>query len=366
MSQQTRVRIARRFGVCLLLLVLSAGTAQAAFPPSDAPVNDVAGLLDPEDLARMEKATADAAKRHRIEMVVVIIDHVGDYEPGRSIEDFARSVFDHRGIGNPGRNDGVLILLAAGDRKVRIELGKDYGHRYDDAVQQLVDGKVVPHFRDGDWAGGLFAAIEGIGPIVKPKPTSTRPATSQPSRHRSPPSRGAANLTTGEIIGWTGGLGTVIFLIALAGRAILRRRPTPCPRCSQPMTRLDDIAEDAYLDRGQLAEEDLGTVDHDVWFCRKCAERVTKSYASWFHRATSCPECGYKTISENRTTLESATTYSTGTREITQSCASCSYEVTWQETIPMVADDDDDWSSGGSSGGGGGGSSGGGGATGSW
>lgn len=351
-----------RLGLGLMLLLWSIA-AFAVFPPSGGPVNDAAGLLQPEDLARMEKAVADAYRQHGIEVVVVVIDRVSQYESGRTIESFAGALFDHRGIGSSGRNDGVLVLLAAGDRQVRIELGKDYGHRFDDATQRLVDGEVVPHFRQGDWVGGLFAAVEGIGPIVTAPPPAARPVTSQLPRQRRKPRTNPGD-SLFELLGWTAAAGFVGFLVALVGRAIRRRRPMPCPRCRQSMVRLDDIGEDAYLDQGQLAEEDLGTVDYDVWFCRICAERVTKSYASWFRRAIPCPECGYKTVSENRTTLEAATTYSTGTREITQSCVSCSYEVSWQETIPMETDDDD-WSGGGSSGGGGG-SSGGGGATGSW
>ena len=375
MSYQQRLATPRWVSLALGLLATATTAAAAPFPPSAALVNDSTGRLTAAEVTTLTEASKAVAREHAIEVVVVVIESVEEYRPGSQIEPFATALFDHRGIGDPVRNDGVLLLAAMTDRKVRFELGRSYGRRFDNATQRLIDSKLVPRLRQGDLSGALLAGIEGI-PNVLTEPAGPPDARSlardpQPQRTGSKPrrTRPASKPTSSTglqaVLGW-GATGTLLVALAFAWRAFRRRLPTSCPRCSYKMVRLSELDEDVYLEHGQQAEEEIGSVDHDVWFCRKCAERVTKSYASWFRKTSHCPECAFRTIAVNRVTLEAATETSTGVREITETCVACDYEVSWQEEIPMVSTfDDDDWSSGGG-GGGGGGSSGGGGATGSW
>jgi uncharacterized protein len=64
-------------------------------------------------------------------------------------------VFNAWGIGDAERNDGVLILVAKSDRRVRIALGKGYSSRDDQAMQRVIDEEIVPYFQQGDDSQGV-------------------------------------------------------------------------------------------------------------------------------------------------------------------------------------------------------------------
>jgi uncharacterized protein len=130
------------------------------------------------------------------------------------------------------------------------------------------------------------------------------------------------------------------------------------------MHRLDEQQDDAYIEKGNIAEESIGSVDYDVWLCDD-KHSVIESYQGK-SPAAACSQCHYRTyrVTDTRT-LYSATTVSTGMREITHTCANCQYTKIDNVVIPVIATSSNR-SSGGSSGrsGGsfGGGRSGGGGA----
>lgn len=127
-------------------------------------VTDIAGTLTAEEEERIEGWLYTTEKDTDIEIVVVTIGSISDY-PGtnnRSIEHFARGLFDAYGIGNMPENNGVLLLVAKKDRKARIELGAGYGRTRDRDTQKIMDTKVIPQFRKGDYAKGIVDGTKGI------------------------------------------------------------------------------------------------------------------------------------------------------------------------------------------------------------
>jgi len=143
----------------------------------------------------------------------------------------------------------------------------------------------------------------------------------------------------------------------------LRSEPRIC-ECGKPMRRLAEHEDDAYLTKGSIAEENIHSVDYDVWVC-ECGKSKIELY-SGSSPANPCPKCNFKTYRQtaNRT-ITGATTTSTGLRSITDSCANCGLTKTRTEVIPRVSTSSSGSGSGssGSSGGSfGGGSSGGGGS----
>jgi len=144
-----------------------AGKSCAPYPQPDIGyVTDKAGLLTSRQKEKLDAYCYTTEKRTNVEVVVVTINSIKDY-PGtdnRSIEDFARGLFDKYGIGNMPRDDGVLLLVARRDRKVRIELGKFYGHGRDDDTRRIVDDDILPCFRDDDYAAGI---TEGTRAIIR-------------------------------------------------------------------------------------------------------------------------------------------------------------------------------------------------------
>ena len=136
--------------------------AQSGYPTrADNHVNDFSGVLTAEDEAQLRNTLQSLQSERGIEGVVVTIDAVGDYGTGdESIESFATNLFNRWAIDDSETNDGFLILVAVRDRRVRIELGRAYGQRYNDAMQRVIDEEMLPAFRDGAYAAGILAGTD--------------------------------------------------------------------------------------------------------------------------------------------------------------------------------------------------------------
>jgi uncharacterized protein len=154
----------------------------------------------------------------------------------------------------------------------------------------------------------------------------------------------------------------------------LRRAPRNGPTTGLPMRLLSEADEDKYLSEGQRKEEDLKSVDYDVWVTPGGEEVQILRYPSWWTSYTDCISCGYKTRSKKTTTIVQPTYTSTGIGETVHMCHHCGHTETTRFSIPKLEYSDSSGSSGGGSsswGGGGssswgGGSSGGGGGGSSW
>lgn len=136
--------------------------AQSGYPPRAAThVNDFADVLTPEDEEELRNTLQSLQEERGIEGVVVTIEGIGDYGTGDdSIESFATNLFNRWAIDDRETNDGFLILVAVRDRRVRIELGRAYGQRYNDAMQKVIDEEMLPAFRDGAYGAGILAGTD--------------------------------------------------------------------------------------------------------------------------------------------------------------------------------------------------------------
>ena len=148
-----------------LVDVEPSGRHYAPFPaPDSGYVTDLADLLSSNEEERIERLLWQTESQTKVEIAVVTINSMADY-PGvhaKSIEEFARQLFDTYGIGNKPANNGVLLLVAARDRKVRIELGAGYGHARDTDANAIVSRNILPAFRSGDYARGISAGVDAI------------------------------------------------------------------------------------------------------------------------------------------------------------------------------------------------------------
>jgi uncharacterized membrane protein YgcG len=163
------------------------------------------------------------------------------------------------------------------------------------------------------------------------------------------------------------------FVILIGGVFGFRRwnryRSRTC-ECGRPRQLLSAYAEKTHLTPSQQAEEDLGSVDYDVWWCAICKNVWINDNVAWFSRYSRCPSCSARTRSSSTTTVSYATEYSTGLEEITEVCQGCDYRNVYTRTTAMLTrtSSSSSWDSGGSSSSDsfGGGSSGGDGSSGSW
>ena len=149
----------------------------------------------------------------------------------------------------------------------------------------------------------------------------------------------------------------------------LRNHPRECKSCSSPMQLLDEDADDQYLKKQEVFEENLKSVDYDVWMCTTCHQYEALSYSMDKSVYSVCPDCHTKAyyIKSDRI-IQSATTYSSGSGEKISACKYCLIENVESYIIPQVTESSSSGSSGSSSDSGsfGGGSSGGGGAGSDW
>ncbi|MEX2386919.1 MAG: TPM domain-containing protein [Phycisphaeraceae bacterium] len=167
MNSSLRACTAMLLGLALMgpALAQPAADRYAPYPEPDAGyVTDLAGLLSADEEERIEQWLWQAESRTGVEIAVVTIDSILDY-PGtdnQRIEAFARGLFDAYGIGNLPENDGVLLLVARGDREARIELGAGYGRRRDRDARAIMDGTIVPAFANGDYPAGITDGVKAI------------------------------------------------------------------------------------------------------------------------------------------------------------------------------------------------------------
>ena len=85
-------------------------------------VNDYAQILDNDAEERIRNSLKELYQYRQIEMTVLTITSMGNYDSRGPIELFSTRLFNKWGIGDADRNDGVLILVSRNDRKMRIEI----------------------------------------------------------------------------------------------------------------------------------------------------------------------------------------------------------------------------------------------------
>jgi uncharacterized protein len=144
------------------LAVASGAAAEAAVPPLTGPVVDRAGLLDArwtqrlESLARAARAQEGGQGPQLQYLIVRTLD-------GESIEDFSMRVAEAWKIGSKGKDNGVLVVVAKDDRKVRIEVGGGVeGGLTDAQAGRIIRNTIAPAFREGRFGDGLYAAGQQI------------------------------------------------------------------------------------------------------------------------------------------------------------------------------------------------------------
>jgi uncharacterized protein len=146
--------------VCLCLLPLS--TLAQNIPARPNPprlVNDFAGVLSPEQRDALERKLVAYDDSTSIQIVIVAIKTLNDYP----IEEYALKILRDWGIGNKSTNNGVLILAAIDDHKIRIETGYGLeGAIPDITANQIITNDIVPAFRASNYYEGFDKAVSSI------------------------------------------------------------------------------------------------------------------------------------------------------------------------------------------------------------
>lgn len=151
--------------VLCLIPPLHGWTAEfVAIPALSARVTDLTGTLSAEQRQALENAST-AIERDKGAQVAVLMLPTTRPE---TIEQFGIRLAEAWKIGRAGVDDGVIVIVAKDDRKMRIEVGYGLEGAIPDAVAKRIVAELMgPRFRQGDFAGGLEAAVTTLGGLVR-------------------------------------------------------------------------------------------------------------------------------------------------------------------------------------------------------
>lgn len=180
-----------------------------------------ASRAESNQIAAIQKV---AFEQNDVPIIVVTINRMSDYGYSfPNIQPFAKEWFNTWEIGTMdrpgGHNRGILVLVSVKDRKGRIELGGDWGYRYDRSCQDIMDNLMIPHFKGGDYAAGLASGVKALGEMAAVGPQGTPPRF----RSRSRPRGGGGSKSDSNILGIGIYILLIGFLFALQSLGILPR-----------------------------------------------------------------------------------------------------------------------------------------------
>ena len=172
------VWIARFFSTWLLLWAFAFPWqvfAEVAVPALSARVIDQTKTLTPDQLRTLDQKLREIEARKGSQVVVLMVPTTKPEE----IEQFAIRVADKWKIGRKKVDDGVIVLIAKNDRAVRIEVGYGLEGALTDALnKRIIDGAIIPRFKQQDFYGGISAGVDQIGRVIDgeilPIPAPTR------------------------------------------------------------------------------------------------------------------------------------------------------------------------------------------------
>jgi uncharacterized protein len=163
------MRLLRASLAGLLVLSLASLAALALdFPALTGRVVDQADILSPAVRTDVAAQSKELEEKSGIQLVAATVPslHGGD------IETFANQLFRAWELGQAQKNNGILLLVAPNERKVRIEVGYGLEGTLTDALAStIISGAIVPHFKRGDFSGGVEGDVHGIVAVLRTDPS---------------------------------------------------------------------------------------------------------------------------------------------------------------------------------------------------
>jgi uncharacterized protein len=156
----------------LLFVVFSADLAFSApsFPSLSGRVVDDANIISPAYIKNLEQVLAQHEAETNNQLVVATISNL----QGLVIEEYGYQLGRAWGIGQKGKNNGVLLIVAPNDRAVRIEVGYGLEGTLTDAItSQIIQNIILPKFRSKDYTGGISEGVNAIISILGGNPVAS-------------------------------------------------------------------------------------------------------------------------------------------------------------------------------------------------
>ena len=208
----------------LAIAIALAATTLAALevpPPPTAYVTDKAGILSESDARALNDKLAAFEQRSGAQFIIYTFPTLEN----EALEDFTIRCAERWKVGNKKYDNGLILFVFIKERKLRIEVGYGLEPTITDAFsRRVIDQYLAPHFRQGDYAGGLNAAADALIAQIEHKEAPVPPAQPQSG------TRSSTNASCGQAASFLIFLFVIIVVLSL----ISRSRPG-CGGCFWPM-----------------------------------------------------------------------------------------------------------------------------------
>jgi uncharacterized protein len=200
-----------------IALLFAAPAAAQTYPPLSGRVVDAANLLSPEQEAALTQKLEALQQASTRQLVVATIPDL----QGREIEDYGVGLGRAWGIGQNQANNGIILIVAPNERKVRIEVGYGLEGIVTDALSsQIINRDILPRFRDNDYPGGIIAGTDAIIAQLQAPPEAAEQTLRQAAAAQNRRHRGGGSFA--PLIGW--GIVLLFFVFSMIRRGVGGRR----------------------------------------------------------------------------------------------------------------------------------------------
>jgi len=154
----------RKILLAAVFLLLPMTAVALDVPKATGYVTDLAHMLNPSTRLKLEHFLEGFEKSDSTQIAVLTIPSL----EGESLEEYSIKVAESWGIGQKGKDNGALLLIAKDDRKVRIEVGYGLEGRLTDLLTgRIIRNEITPRFKAGDFDGGVIAGVAAMAEAVR-------------------------------------------------------------------------------------------------------------------------------------------------------------------------------------------------------
>ncbi len=145
--------------IVMVATVASPASAQAKIPKLEQRVSDFTNTLSFQEWKSLEQMLKSFEDSTSTQIAVLIIDSL----KGESIEEYATKAFEENKIGQAHKDNGVLLVIAKDDRKMKIEVGYGLEGALTDAVSsEIIRNDITPYFKEENYFAGLVTGLDAI------------------------------------------------------------------------------------------------------------------------------------------------------------------------------------------------------------
>ena len=271
-------------------------------------VSNPDGVLRQTTVDSLNRSIAHIWQSSSAEVVAVVVNSID----GNDIDDYATALFRHWGIGKKDNNNGVLVLVSTEERKAVIRNGYGAEGILPDIIcGRIIRDNMVPHFREGDYDGGMLSAVARIDSLL----TTPGAVDELKSKYKNDELQGNYHPFYGYLAlagsaaailllyvlflaftpsiksrfdrynrfnkikllcicatFFTLGMALPALIVLLTAMHYCRNKRRICPNCHSKMHKLPEDEDNKYLTPAQDLEEQLESIDYDVWLCDTCGE----------------------------------------------------------------------------------------------